>query len=99
MFISIEYSSCLRLHWPGGRHIMDGMGEIKKPYTSLGDHLRNVREQSKRSLAGVSGAVEIDENTLQLIEAGQQRPEEDVMLLLISYFNVQDQEALHLWDL
>jgi hypothetical protein len=78
---------------------MDAMSESKNPFVNLGQHLRTVREQLKRSLAEVSGAVEIEQHELELIEAGQRRPEEDVMLLLISYFNVQDQEALHLWEL
>lgn len=75
------------------------MSKIEKPYVGLGKHLKTVREQSKRSLAEVSGAVEIDEKYLKLIESGLKRPEEDVMLLLISYFNMADQEALHLWEL
>jgi transcriptional regulator with XRE-family HTH domain len=75
------------------------MSEPENPFANLGSHLRTVREQLKRSLAEVSGAVEIEQHELELIEAGQRRPEEDVMLLLISYFNVQDQEALHLWEL
>jgi transcriptional regulator with XRE-family HTH domain len=75
------------------------MNRAEKPFANLGMHLRNVREQSKRSLAEVSGALEIDEQALRLIEIGQERPEEEVMLLLISYFGVQDQEALHLWEL
>jgi hypothetical protein len=75
------------------------MSRRERPFANLGQHLRNVREQSKRSLAEVSGAIEIDEQALRLIEIGQKRPEEEVMLLLISYFNVQDQEALHLWEL
>lgn len=75
------------------------MSESTNPFANLGSHLRTVREQLKRSLAEVSGAVEIEETQLKLIEAGQRRPDEDVMLLLISYFNVQDQEALHLWEL
>lgn len=75
------------------------MSEQEAPFVGLGNHLKTVREQSKRSLAEVSGAVEIDEGQLAQIEAGKARPEEDIMLLLISYFNVQDQEALHLWEL
>lgn len=75
------------------------MNRPEKPFANLGKHLRDVREQSKRSLAEVSGAIEIDEQALRLIEMGQKRPEEDVMLLLISYFGVRDQEALHLWEL
>lgn len=75
------------------------MSRDEKPFANLGKHLRDVREQSKRSLAEVSGAIEIDEHALRLIEIGQERPEEEVMLLLISYFGVRDQEALHLWEL
>jgi DNA-binding XRE family transcriptional regulator len=75
------------------------MNRPEKPFASLGKHLRNVREQASRSVAEVSGAIEIDEKSLRLIETGQERPEEEVMLLLISYFGVQDQEALHLWEL
>ena len=75
------------------------MNRPEKPFANLGKHLRDVREQSKRSLAEVSGAIEIDEQALRLIEIGQERPEEEVMLLLISYFGVRDQEALHLWEL
>ncbi|HET9098215.1 MAG TPA: helix-turn-helix transcriptional regulator [Candidatus Saccharimonadales bacterium] len=75
------------------------MAKIERPFMTLGKHLKTVREQAKRSVAEVSGAVEIDETQLRLIEAGLQRPEEDVMLLLISYFNMADQEAMHLWEL
>jgi len=69
------------------------------PYSNLGNHLRYVREQSKQSLAEVSGAVEIDEQQLERIEAGLERPSEDILLLLISYFNVKDREAVQLWEL
>jgi transcriptional regulator with XRE-family HTH domain len=75
------------------------MANLKKPFGTLGKHLKTVREQAKRSLAEVSGAVEISEGQLNLIEEGDRRPDEDVMLLLISYFNMADQEALHLWEL
>jgi predicted transcriptional regulator len=78
---------------------MEEMGEVKKPYSTLGRHLKYVREQSDRSLAEVSGAVEIDERSLALIEAGEERPSEDILLLLISYFDVQEQEAVQLWEL
>ena len=75
------------------------MSEANKPYKSLGSHLKFVREQSKQSIAEVSGAVEIDEHHLEKIEAGLVRPEEDILLLLISYFNVKDREAVQLWEL
>lgn len=70
-----------------------------KPFQPLGGHLKYLREQSHQSLAEVSGAVEIDESALERIEAGLDRPAEDVLLLLISYFGMKDQEAVQLWEL
>lgn len=70
-----------------------------KPYQTLGNHLRYLREQQRESLAEVSGAVEIDERKLERIEAGHERPAEDILLLLISHFDMQDQEAVQLWEL
>jgi transcriptional regulator with XRE-family HTH domain len=75
------------------------MSESEVPFVTLGQHLKYVREQSRQSLAQVSGAVEIDEQQLRRIEAGQERPTEDVLMLLISYFGVQDREAVQLWEL
>ncbi len=75
------------------------MSEIDNPFITLGRHLKYVREQSKQSLSEVSGAVEIEEEQLARIEAGQERPAEDILLLLISHFGVQDREAVQLWEL
>lgn len=75
------------------------MAGRENPYVNLGIHLKKVREQSKRSLSEVSGALEIDETELSKIEAGLERPDEDLMLLLISYFDMVDQEALRVWEL
>lgn len=70
-----------------------------KPFQPLGGHLKYLREQSHQSLAEVSGAVEIDVAVLERIEAGLERPAEDVLLLLISYFGMKDQEAVQLWEM
>ncbi len=75
------------------------MNEQHAPFVSLGNHLKYVREQSHQSLAEVSGAVEIDERSLERIEAGKERPAEDILLLLISHFGVHDKEAVQLWEL
>jgi transcriptional regulator with XRE-family HTH domain len=75
------------------------MSEASTPYITLGSHLKYVREQSRQSLLEVSGAVEIDEDRLRRIEAGIERPTEDILLLLISYFGVADREAVQLWEL
>lgn len=69
------------------------------PFDTLGKHLRYVREELQQSLEEVSGAVEIDEQLLARIEAGEERPTEDILLLLISYFGVRDYEAVRLWEL
>lgn len=74
------------------------MNERQAPFKTLGTHLRYLREQLKESLAEVSGAVEIDERSLQRIEAGEERPAEDILLLLISHFDMPDQEAVQLWE-
>lgn len=75
------------------------MTEPNTPYSNLGNHLKYVREQSRQSVLEVSGAVEIDEQRLERIEAGIERPAEDILLLLISYFGVADREAVQLWEL
>lgn len=75
------------------------MSESNAPFTTLGKHLKYVRQQLDQSLAEVSGAVEIDEQRLARIEAGQERPTEDILLLLISHFGMQEQQALQLWEL
>lgn len=75
------------------------MSEANTPYITLGSHLKYVREQSRQSLMEVSGAVEIEEERLRRIEAGIERPAEDILLLLISHFGVADREAVQLWEL
>lgn len=75
------------------------MESPKHPYQTLGNHLRYLREQQLQSLAEVSGAVEINEQDLERIESGHERPTEEILLLLISYFKMQDQEAVQLWEL
>jgi predicted transcriptional regulator len=75
------------------------MNEPNAPFITLGQHLKYVREQSRQSLIEVSGAVEIEEQRLERIEAGIERPAEDILLLLISHFGVADREAVQLWEL
>jgi len=69
------------------------------PYKTLGWHLKFAREQLKKSLDEVSGAVEIDTDVLKKIEQGDQCPSEDVLLLLISHLCLEDAEATSLWEL
>jgi len=69
------------------------------PYKSLGTLLRRMREKKQETLAEVSGAVEIDAEQLTEIERGIKRPSEDILLLLISYFSVPEEDVDKLWEL
>lgn len=69
------------------------------PYKTLGIRLKGMREKLRESLAEVSGAVEIELDTLTAIEQGKSRPSEDILLLLISHFAIKEDEATKLWEL
>jgi len=71
----------------------------KLPYKSLGRKLRVLREKSRESVAEAAGAVEIDEKDLVKIELGMERPSEDILLLLVNHFGLDDDNAAELWDL
>lgn len=70
----------------------------QSPFQVLGKRLRFLRESRQESLAEVSGAVEIDSDALERIESGEERPSEDILMLLISHFGIQDHEAVQLWE-
>src|SRR5689334_16151410 len=76
---------------------MDDSG--KTPYHTLGKQLKTLRDRAKESLAEASGAVEIDARELAKYELGKARPNEDVLLLLISHFEAKDDEAVNLWEM
>lgn len=69
------------------------------PFKTLGTRLKYLRERSRESVAEVSGAVEIDEDELMRIEQGVERPSEEILMLLMSHFNMQDTEAVQVWEL
>ncbi|HEY1835383.1 MAG TPA: helix-turn-helix transcriptional regulator [Candidatus Saccharimonadales bacterium] len=73
--------------------------KVEPPYLSLGTHLRTMRQKLRESVAEVSGAVEIDTDELERFEQGVKLPSEDVLLLLISHFDIRDDEAVQLWEL
>jgi transcriptional regulator with XRE-family HTH domain len=80
------------------------MGVVKDssqvpPFKTLGTRLKYLREQSRESIAEVSGAVEIDADSLERIEQGVERPSEEILMLLMSHFNMQDTEAVQVWEL
>lgn len=69
------------------------------PFKTLGTRLKYLREQFRESIAEVSGAVEIDADKLERIEQGIERPSEEILMLLMSHFNMQDTEAVQVWEL
>lgn len=73
------------------------MSKHPSPYGSLGTLLRELRAKALKTPSEVSSAVEIDEEFLVRIEAGEDRPSEDVLLLLIQHFELNDEKAKELW--
>jgi len=73
--------------------------EVSKPFRNLGVKIRQARVRVQESVADVSGALEIDASTLVKIESGEQRPTEDILSLLISYLDINDNEAARLYEL
>src|SRR3954469_20349750 len=71
----------------------------KIPFKTLGEKLKIIRQKLHESVAEVSGAVEIEEQVLSRIEQGHERPSEDILLLLINHFGMQDDDAAKLWQL
>jgi transcriptional regulator with XRE-family HTH domain len=71
----------------------------KYPYSSLGNRLQQIRKQSLETIGEVSGAVELESEQIARIESGEERPSEDVLMLLISHFGIKDEEADELWEL
>lgn len=70
-----------------------------QPFQPLGNELKGLRQKKQESLAEVSGAVEIDEEVLVRIEQGDERPSEDILMLLINHFNIHEDEAIKLWEM
>lgn len=71
----------------------------EQPFKKLGEKLKTIRQKMHESVAEVSGAVEIDEQALQRIEQGRERPAEDILMLLINHFGMHEDEAAGLWKL
>jgi hypothetical protein len=71
---------------------------VHRPYEVLGKHLKQFREQRRESLLEASGAVEIDAELLERFENGHERPSEDILMLLINHFEIQDSEAVQVWE-
>ena len=73
--------------------------ESEKPFGELGERLRSLREHIRESLEDASGAAEIDAPTLQSFEEGRERPDEDILHVLLHHFDASDDVAEELWGL
>jgi len=58
-----------------------------------------MRQRLQESLGETSGAVEIGVEQLDRFERGAERPTEDILMLLISHFNLLDDEAIRIWEM
>ncbi len=65
----------------------------------FGNALRTLRRRRHETLAEISGAIELDINKLDEIEAGKLQPSEETVLLLISHFSLKEDEAISFWQL
>ncbi len=76
------------------------MSELShNPFAELGAKLRRLRERRQETLEDASGAAEIDPPTLKSYEDGIERPEEDILHVLIHHFDANDEQADELWSL
>jgi transcriptional regulator with XRE-family HTH domain len=66
---------------------------------TFGKYLKTMRQKLQETLGETSGAVEIDVEQLDRFERGSELPSEDILMLLISHFNLADDEAVELWEL
>lgn len=71
----------------------------KKPYQQFGTRLRQIRKSVHETITEVSGAVELEADMIDSYERGETRPSEDVLGLLISHFDIKEDEADELYDL
>jgi transcriptional regulator with XRE-family HTH domain len=69
------------------------------PFKTLGQRLKTLRQKLQETVDEVSGAIEIDSTLLKRYEMGVERPAEDILMLLISHFGMQEIEAAALWQL
>ena len=69
------------------------------PYQGLGKRLSAIRHSLQETIHEVSGAVELDSDVLIRFESGEERPTEEILTMLISHFDIKDDEADELWDL
>lgn len=72
-------------------HYLTNMATIKKT-TSLGEHLRNLREDAGLTLKFVSEQIGIDTSLLAKIERNERQPTKLIIKLVSNFFKVEEKE-------
>lgn len=75
------------------------MNSSEQPFLGLGAALQKLRVKQRKTPIEVSGAIEVPLDRLLEYETGKSRPSEDILLLLIQHFDLEDTEAKKLWQL
>jgi len=75
------------------------MKRANNRFSKLGEKLSSLRRQHHKTAEEVAGAVEIDKERLLSYERGETRPGEDILNLLISHFDLDEEEADMMWQL
>lgn len=72
---------------------------MKKVFVQLGEEIKNLRLVAGESIDDVCDAVEMQPAELRKFEAGELRPEEEMLGLLLSHFEVDEIRAIRMWRL
>ena len=72
---------------------------MKKLYKELGGEIKELRQVAGETIAEVGDAVELDEKQLIRFENGDERPDEDILAMILSHFEVNEEGALRMWRL
>jgi len=67
------------------------MASVKK-YTSFGEHLRTLREESGQTLKTVAEQVNIDTSLLAKIERNERQPTKQLIKQVAAFFQVDEKE-------
>ena len=62
------------------------------PYKRLGELLMELRQKRHKSIEELSGAIELDVETVKRYEKGEIRPPEDILSLIADHLDTKDEE-------
>ncbi len=65
----------------------------------LGKVIKSYRLAAEESVEDLSGAVEVAPEYISKIESGKSVPPEDILLLIINHFEIQENEAIELFQI